>query len=192
MLTRFAPDIVVIDEEILGGTPIELILRMRAEVSAERAPVFMVAVQSEAANSSSDLLDRSQPAVFNGVARIADQIAGLMNSSQHSDAEPEQIHCHGLSLDRARHCGSVAGNVLRLTPTEFKLLWKLASRPGYVLSRNELTKLCKGADGATAIQARTIDAHIKSIRRKLLERSRLIETVHGVGYRFQETSAVVG
>lgn len=86
----------------------------------------------------------------------------------------------------------MGGNVLRLTPTEFKLLWKLASRPGYVLSRNELTKLCKGADGATAVQSRTIDAHIKSILRKLSERSRLIETVHGVGYRFQEPSAVVG
>jgi DNA-binding response OmpR family regulator len=73
---------------------------------------------------------------------------------------------------------------LSLTPTEFRLLWELVRRPGYVLSRSELTRTCKGSENA--VQARTIDAHIKSIRRKLRDRAHLIETVHGVGYRFQE------
>jgi two-component system phosphate regulon response regulator PhoB len=78
---------------------------------------------------------------------------------------------------------------LHFTPTEFRLLWELARQPGYVLSRTELTKLCKGSE--TAVQARTIDAHIKSIRRKLNDHADLIETVHGVGYRLQEVPSVI-
>lgn len=188
---EFAPEIVVIDDGITDCTPVELMLRMRSETSAEYPPVFMVAMPGEFHGPGSVLVERGQPANVNGVARIVDQIVDVLTSKHGELAEPEQIHCHGLSLDRARHRGWVDGNVLRLTPTEFRLLWKLASRPGYVLSRAELTIVCKGSETATAVQSRTIDAHIKSIRRKLSDRSRLIETVHGVGYRFQETGATV-
>jgi DNA-binding response OmpR family regulator len=78
----------------------------------------------------------------------------------------------------------VDGRTLHLTPTEFKLLWELARRPGEVLTRADLTTLCRGAN--SAVQARTVDAHIKSIRSKLQEHAQRIETVYGVGYRFQE------
>ncbi len=181
------PEIVVLEDGMPDGTPVELMLRIRSVVSAEKPPVFLLAMSGEPLCTTPDVVD--QPGTGNGVVRVVDQIVGFLSSTNGETTEPEQIHCHGLILDRARHRVSVDGEPLHLTPTEFKLLWQLASRPGYVLSRSKLARVCKGSE--SAVQARTIDAHIKSIRRKLSDRSRLIETVHGLGYRFQELEATV-
>jgi two-component system phosphate regulon response regulator PhoB len=88
-------------------------------------------------------------------------------------------------MDRRRHSASIDGRPLNLTPTEFRLLWTLASEPGSVFDRQHLSRTCH-ISGTTG-RAATIAVHIKAVRGKLGDRSDLIETVHGVGYRFRET-----
>ena len=79
----------------------------------------------------------------------------------------------------------VSGKEVSLTHTEFKLLEYMANRPGIVLSRN---KLLDGVFGYEAdVYDRTVDAHIKSLRKKLGKARDYIETVRGAGYRFKET-----
>ena len=180
----FTPEIVVIDDGIDESSPVEATMRLKAVLPADKLPVFMVAMPGTTEPGNAVLGEQNQPANVNGVSRIVDQIVGLLSNQEDTSSEPDQIHRQGLSLDRARHRVSANGRALHLTPTEFKLLWELARRPGYVLSRDKLTRICKGA-GST-VQARTIDAHVKAIRRKLSDRSQLIETVHGIGYRFQD------
>jgi DNA-binding response OmpR family regulator len=108
------------------------------------------------------------------VARIK---AILRRSNSHR--EPPQ---GGLSLDRDSFTASVDGRSMELSRTEFDLLSLLASRPGRVFTREQILD---GAwpDGG-CVTDRTVDAHIKSLRKKLLP-SELIETVRGVGYRFK-------
>ncbi|HSG70965.1 MAG TPA: winged helix-turn-helix domain-containing protein, partial [Planctomycetaceae bacterium] len=77
----------------------------------------------------------------------------------------------------------INGKELQLTPTEFQILWTLVRQPGRPFSRNELLDRCRGQD-ANALE-RTIDVHIRSLRSKLGQLSKLIETVRGIGYRFQ-------
>lgn len=185
--THLDPEIVILEDGMPDGTPVELMLRIRSVVAADTPPVFLLAMSGQPLRTAPDITDQTGNAT--GVARVVDQVVSFLSLANGEKVEPDQIHCHGLSLDRARHRVSVDGELLHLTPTEFKLLWQLASRPGYVLSRSKLAKVCKGSE--SAVQARTIDAHIKSIRRKLSNRSRLIETVHGLGYRFQEMEATV-
>ena len=89
-----------------------------------------------------------------------------------------------LRIDELRHEVHVMGERVDLTPTEFRLLAALASYPGRVYSRFELMNRVQGTgfDG----NERTIDAHVKNLRRKL-ERDpaapRYVQTVHGIGYR---------
>lgn len=77
------------------------------------------------------------------------------------------------------------GQPVRLTPTEFKLLFALASAPFRVFTRSELVEKALGYQFEG--YERSIDAHVKNIRRKLEEdpqKATLIQTIYGVGYRF--------
>jgi two-component system phosphate regulon response regulator PhoB len=86
-------------------------------------------------------------------------------------------------IDRVRHRAFVKGRELELTPTEFRLLECLLRQPGRAFSRHQLMDAAIG-EGAIVLE-RTIDVHIKTLRRKLGDAD-LIETVRGVGYRFRE------
>ncbi|HET8642098.1 MAG TPA: response regulator transcription factor [Pseudonocardiaceae bacterium] len=87
-----------------------------------------------------------------------------------------------LRLDEARHEASVDGALLDLTPTEWGLLAALAATPGRVFSRYELVNRVRGYEFAG--YERTIDSHVKNLRRKLgREGADIVKTVLGVGYR---------
>jgi two-component system phosphate regulon response regulator PhoB len=89
----------------------------------------------------------------------------------------------GVRIDRVRHRASVEGDEIELTPTEFRLLECLLRQPGRAFSRHQLMDAAIG-EGAIVLE-RTIDVHIKTLRRKLGSAD-LIETVRGLGYRFRE------
>jgi DNA-binding response OmpR family regulator len=98
--------------------------------------------------------------------------------------EPERrlIELDGLAVDPTKREIRVRGDAVHLTPIEFDLLYALASRPGVVHSRERLLSEVWGyRDG---LGARTVDSHVRSLRRKL--GAGLIRTVHGVGYAFRE------
>ena len=91
----------------------------------------------------------------------------------------------GIVIDRVRHQVSVHGQEITLTPTEFRLLEALMRRLGRAFSRHELMDAGMGEDAV--VLERTIDVHIKSLRKKIGDRSSLIETVRGIGYRMRES-----
>jgi len=90
---------------------------------------------------------------------------------------------HGrLRIDEARHEAWLSGRLLELTPTEWGLLTTMASAPGRVFSRYELVNRVRGYEFAG--YERTIDSHVKNMRRKLAtDKGEIIATVLGVGYR---------
>jgi two-component system, OmpR family, phosphate regulon response regulator PhoB len=90
----------------------------------------------------------------------------------------------GVRIDRVRHRASVDGDELDVTPTEFRLLECLLRQPGRAFSRPQLMDVAIG-EGAIVLE-RTIDVHIKTLRKKLGTKQDFIETVRGVGYRFRE------
>src|SRR5205807_8731079 len=90
----------------------------------------------------------------------------------------------GVRMDRIRHRALVNDKEMDLTPTEFKLLECLLRQPGRAFSRPQLMDAAIG--GGSIVLERTIDVHIKTLRRKLGDPD-LIETVRGIGYRFRET-----
>jgi DNA-binding response OmpR family regulator len=89
-----------------------------------------------------------------------------------------------LEIDSVRHEVRVAGEPVNLTPSEYKLLLALAQYPGRAYSRFELINRVQGHDFEG--YERTIDAHVKNLRRKIEPdpgTPRYVETVHGIGYR---------
>lgn len=97
------------------------------------------------------------------------------------------IHRGPLMLDQQRFTAALHEHRLDLTRTEFLLLWKLAAYPGRVFTRVNLMDEALG-DGFLGYE-RTLDSHIRNLRRKLEGgegKLELIQTVYGVGYRFTE------
>jgi DNA-binding response OmpR family regulator len=94
----------------------------------------------------------------------------------------------GVMIDRERHRVTVEERPLDLTPSEFGLLESLIRQPGRVFSRSELIDAALGGD--SLVLERTIDVHIRSLRKKLGPHAVLVETVRGIGYRFRDPAGV--
>jgi DNA-binding response OmpR family regulator len=101
-----------------------------------------------------------------------------------TDTDVEPVRIRGIDLDPATRRVRRDGAPIHLTPTEFDLVHYLAVRAGRVATREELLAQVWGYDVPSG--ARTVDSHIRSIRRKL--GADLIRTVHGVGYAVEETT----
>jgi two-component system response regulator ChvI len=104
-----------------------------------------------------------------------------------AEDEPEMLLRGRLSMDPARHRVRWDGKDVTLTVTEFLILEALAQRPGVVKNRNQLLDVAYQDD--VYVDDRTIDSHIKRIRRKFRAvdpEFDSIETLYGVGYRFEE------
>ena len=98
--------------------------------------------------------------------------------------ENESLLC-GLQIDEERHLASINNTQLKLSPVEFALLSRLAAQPGRVFSRDQLMSVIYS--DYRIVSDRTVDTHVKNLRRKLEESGSatdLIESVYGVGYRF--------
>ncbi|MBA3575992.1 MAG: response regulator transcription factor [Sphingomonas sp.] len=103
------------------------------------------------------------------------------------ESEPELLVRGRLAMDPARHKVKWAQKTVTLTVTEFLILEALAQRPGVVKNRNQLLDVAYQDD--VYVDDRTIDSHIKRIRRKFRAIDPgfdAIETLYGVGYRFEE------
>ncbi len=103
-------------------------------------------------------------------------------------AQGKAIRRGRLTLDSARHDCLWDGRPVKLTVTEFLLLQSLAQRPGFVKSRDNL--MDAAYDDQVYVDDRTIDSHIKRMRRKFRQvdpEFDAIETLYGVGYRYRET-----
>jgi two-component system response regulator ChvI len=120
------------------------------------------------------------------ILRRQDLAAGSVAAAE-SEPEIALLERGRLVMDPARHRISWSGEAVVLTVTEFMILEALAQRPGVVKTRNQLLDIAYQDD--VYVDDRTIDSHIKRIRRKFRSvdpQFDAIETLYGVGYRFGE------
>lgn len=128
---------------------------------------------------------------------LAQSVRTLADCAKGPERGASLNQCHGILLDSLRQEVTVDGALIPLTPTEFRMLRALMSRPGFVLTRDELgsapdSRPSPGPAGeeTAAVRTRKIDVHVKSIRTKLGEKGEVIETVRGVGYRMKDLASV--
>ncbi|MFW6139952.1 MAG: response regulator [Acidobacteriota bacterium] len=89
-----------------------------------------------------------------------------------------------ITIDRDKHEVKLLGKKIDLTSTEFKILYYLASKPGWVFSREKILDYLWGKE--KAVVDRTIDVHIRHLREKLGEYGNLIKNVRGIGYKLDK------
>ncbi len=113
---------------------------------------------------------------------VARAKAVLRRISRENDREKEMIDFDAVKINKNQRIVIVEDEEVDLTPKEFDLLWTLASSPLRVFEREKLLEKVWGYDYFGDI--RTVDTHIKSLRKKLGEAGDCIKTVWGVGYKF--------
>ncbi len=121
---------------------------------------------------------------------VVARVRTVLRRVEGTPIRPEVISTAGVSLDLAQRTASLNSQALELTTMEFDLLALLAEHPGQVFTRLQLLERTQGA--AYEGYDRTIDVHIKNLRKKLSDDSQVpyyIETVRGVGYRFRRETA---
>jgi DNA-binding response OmpR family regulator len=123
------------------------------------------------------------------VRALMRRTAGPQESAAPAPKEPLSFDEGRMLIDEERHELTIGGERVNVTPSEWRLLVALADSPGRVYSRFELINRVQGYEYEG--YERTIDAHVKNLRRKIEPdpgRPTYVETVHGVGYRLAATA----
>jgi two-component system alkaline phosphatase synthesis response regulator PhoP len=113
------------------------------------------------------------------------RIKAVLRRAKEKDKLPEVLRLGDLTIDLSKIAVSVKDKPIELTAKEFELLKTLIKAKGRVLSRDYLLDTIWGFDHAIEIQTRTVDVHIRTLRKKLKSEARHIVTVKNYGYRFE-------
>jgi DNA-binding response OmpR family regulator len=185
MARREKPDLIVLDLLLPGMDGREVCRILRAESDV---PIIMLTALSEESDQIVGLEIGADDYIvkpFSPRALVA-RVRALLRRTQGDVKAPAVIRVGELEIDAQKHTVMLEVQSLHLTPSEFDLLMLLARHPGQTLTRQQLMADLYG--GAASSVDRSVDSHIKNLRRKLESASnmRYIETVYGVGYRFVE------
>ena len=121
-----------------------------------------------------------------GMMELVSRVRALLRRAEpEKEKRTDACTAGPIHVDLNRHVVTVDGTVVALTYKEFELLCYLTENKGMVLTRDQLLSKIWGYDfdGET----RTVDVHIRTLRQKLGEASRCIETIRGVGYKLEES-----
>jgi DNA-binding response OmpR family regulator len=112
------------------------------------------------------------------------RVKAVLRRSRPKEQKADKVDLGGLlSIDLGRHEVTVAGEKVELTVVEFRILQFLASKPGWVFSRDSILDYLWGHD--KVVTDRTIDVHVRHLREKLGAAAHLVKNVRGVGYKLE-------
>lgn len=179
------PDLILLDWMLPGTSGIDLARRLRRAESTRAVPIILLTARGEEEDKVRGFevgVDDYVTKPFSPRELVARMWAVLRRASP--GGEEDRIELGDLLLDNASHRVSVGGEELHLGPTEFRLLHFFMTHPERVYSRSQILDRVWG--GNVYIEERTVDVHIRRLR-KALEPSghdHVLQTVRGSGYRF--------
>ncbi len=177
------PDLVILDWMLPELSGIEVCRQLREDPDSRDIPVIMLTARGEEADRVKGLASGADDYVVKpfSPAELLARVRAVLRRST-SSAPDETLTYRDLVMDLAAHKVTRSGRSVHLGPTEFRLLRVLLKRPGRVFSREQLLDLAWGRD--IYLEARTIDVHIRRLRKALNnpDEQDLIRTVRGAGY----------
>jgi two-component system phosphate regulon response regulator PhoB len=181
-----APQLIVLDIMLPGLDGLEVCKNLRRDPATRSIPILMLTARAGEIDRVLGLELGADDYVTKPFSprELVLRIRKLLQRQSAQDAAAGQFQLGELLIDKPRHRATYRGRALDLTLTEFKLAALLAERQGRVQSREQLLKDVWGYDNM--IDTRTVDTHMRRLRAKLGDASKLLDTVRGVGYRFRE------
>lgn len=178
------PELIVLDIMLPGEDGIEILKKIRSNPVTRKIPVIMATAKGTEMDKIHGLdygADDYLAKPF-GVMEMISRIKAVLRRCEPL-AHDDILFAGDITLSEKEHLVMVAGKKVVLTFKEFELLKLFMCNPGIVFSRDKLLSEIWGIDYLG--ESRTVDMHIKTLRQKLGESGKLIETVIGVGYRLE-------
>jgi len=181
------PQLILLDVMLPEMDGLEVCKALRRDPATKSIPIVMLTARATEIDRVLGLELGADDYVTKpfSIRELVLRVKKLLNRQPVREAEVEHIQFGGLQIDPSRHRVTFHGRKLDLTLTEFKLVALLAERRGRVQSREQLLRDVWGYNNM--IDTRTVDTHMRRLRAKLGPAAKLLDTVRGVGYRFQET-----
>ncbi len=189
-IRRERPDLVVLDLMLPGRDGWDITRILRGDENLASIPIIMLTARVDDTDKIVGLelgADDYITKPFNPREVVARVKAVLRRATGAAQVRPRVLRVGDLEMDLDKHEVTLQGRPLDLTPTEFALLQAFMEHPGHAFTRLELIEQALGYvyDG----MERTIDSHVKNLRRKIEpdpKHPTYIETVYGVGYRLRD------
>ncbi|MEK9749154.1 MAG: response regulator transcription factor [Pseudomonadales bacterium] len=183
------PDLVILDLMIPELDGLTVCQQVRADPEVSSTPIVIVSAKEE----ESDVVIGLGLGADDYVAKpfrpkeLMARVKAVLRRAQKLGKHEQQkrIVIGDLMVDLDKHQVTLAGELIYLTASEFRLFYQLASNPGKAFSREQLLKSVVG--DRTIVVDRNIDVHIRSVRKKIGAYAERVQTIRGIGYRFTET-----
>ncbi len=187
LFSKEEPDFVILDLNLPGMDGLEICKTIRRKSDV---PILMLTARVEETDRLIGLELGADDYVIKPFSprEVVARVKTIFRRTGTPEAtRPDVLEAGSLRMDLGQHTVSLADRPVDLTPTEFEILYALASQPKRVLTRMQIMEQAQGA--AFEGYERTIDAHIKNIRLKLEPDPRnpvYLRTVFGIGYKFEQ------
>ena len=189
-IRRDPPDLVILDLMLPGVDGLEVTRTLKRDAATSRVPIVMLTARGEEVDrivglelGADDYISKPfSPREV--VLRVKAVLRRLQPGGETEGEGRGRLEVGPIELDAAAHRVAVGGREIILTATEFRLLKLMMERRGRVQTRGQLLTDVWGY--AEDVDSRTVDTHIRRLRRKLRDEAERIETIIGVGYRLRE------
>ena len=185
-LQQKQPELILLDVMLPGEDGVTLLKRLKADERFRRIPVIMATARGTEYDKVQSLDMGADDYITKpfGMMEMVSRVKAVLRRSAPAQAAAALLELDGLTLDPGQHTVTLAGERITLTYKEYELLKLFLSHPGTAFSREQLLHDIWNTD--YAVETRTVDMHIRTLRQKLGEYGRYIETIRGVGYRLEE------
>lgn len=181
------PDVIFLDVDLPVLSGVEVCKQLRANAKTRETLILMLSALGEESDQVVGFAVGADDYVVKPVESykvLLQRLKALLRRREPVLGDHDSVTHKGVTVDRRRFVVTFEGEQLKLTRSEFRLLDTLIRQPGRAFGRGELVDAALGED--TMVLERTIDVHVRALRKKMGDAADLIETVRGIGYRFQE------
>ena len=181
------PDLILLDWMFPGGSGIQLLKYLKQDEILRQIPVVMLTARGEEEDKVRGLENGADDYVTKPFSpkELMARLKTVMRRVNPTSLD-DTLKVGELKLDPVSHRATLSDSALDMGPTEFKLLHFFMTHPERVYSREQLLNNVWGTN--VYVEDRTVDVHIRRLRKALSDHDHLIQTVRGAGYRFSTRS----
>lgn len=181
------PDLILLDWMFPGGSGIQLLKFLKQDEILRQIPVVMLTARGEEEDKVRGLENGADDYVTKPFSpkELMARLKTVMRRVNPTSLD-DTLKVGKLKLDPISHRATLNNNPLEMGPTEFKLLHFFMTHPERVYSREQLLNNVWGTN--VYVEDRTVDVHIRRLRKALMDHDHLVQTVRGAGYRFSTRS----
>ena len=180
------PELVILDVMLPGEDGFSILKKLRNTPSLRRMPIIMITAKSSELDTVRGLDCGADDYIAKpfGIMEFLSRVRAALRRNA-PQTRPNVYSFHELMMDNARHSVTVNGEYVDLTYKEYSLLRLLLENSNLVVTRETILQVVWGTD--ISVESRTVDMHIRTLRKKLGSAGNYIRTVRKVGYKLADT-----